>query len=142
MIPAMILGTWKLCSFIYKAEDGSAFYPYGKEAIGSIMYDKSGCMSALISRNDRKILSENDFSLIPDKEKLELAKGFLAYSGKYEILDDRILHSVEISFIPNWISTSLVRFFEFSGDNLILSTPPVNLRGKEFVGYLTWRKAE
>lgn len=106
------------------------------------MYDKSGYMSAIISRNDRKNLTENDFGLLPDEEKIELAKGFLAYSGKYEFLGKKILHHVELSYIPNWIGTSLERFYEFSKENLILSTLPVRLRGKEYVGYLTWRKTE
>lgn len=141
MTQQRILGSWKLCSFVYRAEDGSTFYPYGKEAVGSIMYDESGYMSAIISKKDRKNLSENDFGLLPDEEKIELAKGFLAYSGKYEFLNDKILHYVELSYIPNWIGTALERFYKFFEGELILSTPPVSLRGKDYVGYLTWRKA-
>lgn len=135
-----ILGSWKLLSFIYKAEDGSSFYPYGKEANGIIIYDKSGYMSAVITRTDRPRLSTEDFGLLPDKEKLALAKGFMTYTGKYEILSDRILHNIEIGYIPNWVGTTFVRFPSFEDGKLVLATPTISLRGKSFTGYLVWEK--
>lgn len=140
MMQEQIAGSWKLLSFIYKAEDGSIFYPYGKEAAGIIIYDKGGYMSAVITRTDRPLLSAEDFGLLPDAEKLALAKGFMTYTGKYEILSDRILHNIEVAYIPNWVGTSFVRFPSFEDGNLVLATPPVTLRGKSFTGYLTWEK--
>lgn len=136
-----IAGSWKLSSFIYKAEDGSSFYPYGKEANGIIIYDKAGYMSAIITRTDRPDISTQDFGLLPDKEKLALAKGFMTYTGKYEILSDRILHNIEIAYIPNWVGTSFERFPSLEDGKLILATPPVLLRGKTFTGYLVWERA-
>ncbi len=136
----LIIGTWRLVSFEYKAEDETSFFPYGKDANGIIYYDKEGYMSAIISRTDRPSLSAEDYIKISDNEKIELSKGFMAYSGKYEILTDKIVHYVEISYIPNWIGTTLDRFYTFKNGHLILSTPPVNLRGKQFVGYVTWAK--
>lgn len=135
-----ILGSWKLVSFIYKAEDGSSFYPYGKEANGSLIYDKSGYMSAIITRTDRPKLTTEDFGLLPDEEKLALAKGFMTYTGKYEIQSDRILHHIEIGYLPNWVGTTFVRFPSFEDGNLVLANPPVTLRGKSYTGYLTWKK--
>jgi len=135
-----ITGTWNLISFIFQAKDGAFFYPYGENADGVLHYDQKGHMSAIISRNDRPRLSREDFMEIPDEEKIQLSKGFVAYSGTYEVQEDRIVHHVKISFIPNWVGTDLERYFRFSGGNLILSTPPSVLRGKEFTGELTWEK--
>jgi len=141
MLQDMIPGTWVMESFEYRAGDGTAFYPYGKDAKGILMYDKNGFMSAIIARTDRPDLSVVDFSKISDDEKIELSKGFLSYSGRYEITPDRILHYVELSYFPNWIGTTLERFYAFEHDKLILSTPETGLRGKQFVGYITWKKA-
>jgi hypothetical protein len=142
MIQDEILGSWKLLSFVYKAEDGSSFYPYGKEADGIIIYDKGGYMTAVITRTDRPRLSTEDFGLLPNEEKLSLAKGFMTYAGKYEILDDRILHKIEIGYIPNWAGTTFERFPFFEDGNLVLATAPTLLRGKYFTGYLTWAKTK
>ncbi len=137
-----ILGSWKLVSFIYKAEDGTSFYPYGKEANGIIIYDKSGYMSAVITRTDRPRLSTEDFGKLPDEEKMGLARGFMTYTGQYEIQSDRILHKIEIGYIPNWAGTTFVRFPSFEDGNLVLATLPATLRGKTFTGYLIWKKAQ
>ncbi len=135
-----IVGTWRMVKFEYRAEDGTRFFPYGEQADGVIVYDEEGMMSTIITRTDRPSVSAHDFVNIPDEEKIELSKGFVAYAGKYEMLPDRIVHHVEISYIPNWVGTTLDRFYEFKDGNVILSTPPVQLRGKEFRGYITWGK--
>ncbi|MEN6348305.1 MAG: lipocalin-like domain-containing protein [Syntrophomonas sp.] len=139
----LVLGAWKLKSFVYKAEDGSNFYPYGKDASGIIIYEKGGYMSAVITRTDRPRLTTEDFGLLSDEEKIALAKGFMTYTGNYEVQSDRILHNIEIGYIPNWAGTTFVRFPSFDDDgNLVLATPPINLRGKSFTGYLIWKKAD
>ncbi len=140
MSKEQFLGTWKLVSFVYKADDESVFYPYGKDALGTIHYDEEGYMSAIISRNDRPLLSADDYINLPDHEKQELSKGFVAYAGAYEILENKVRHYVDVSFYPNWIGTTLERFYSFQNGSLVLSTPPVSLRGKQFTGYVTWGK--
>ena len=137
---SLFVGAWKLCSFEYQALDGTVFHPYGHEPIGRIFYDKGGEMAALISRSDRVPLSCDDFIMLPDSEKVALARGFIAYSGKYKVFNDKIIHYTEVSFIPNWIGTEMVRFYTLDGDNLTLKTPPVILRNKEFIGVIQWQR--
>lgn len=141
-IKDLILGAWKLSSFIYMAADGKTFYPYGQDAAGILMYDKSGYMTAFITRRDRPMLANEDYAQLTDLEKISLSKGVMAYSGRYEILADRIIHHLEQSFIPNWVGTRFERFCRLEGGQLLLSTPPALLRGKEYIGYLSWHKAE
>ncbi|MGI6453560.1 MAG: lipocalin-like domain-containing protein [Syntrophomonadaceae bacterium] len=142
MLQDKILGSWKLVSFAYKAEDGSSFYPYGKDAEGIIIYDKSGYMSAIITRTDRPNMSTLDFGLLSDEEKMALAKGFMTYTGKYEFENENtVLHHIEIGYFPNWVGTVFVRYASFDEDNnLVLATPPTTMRGKSFTGYLIWKK--
>lgn len=135
-----ILGTWKLVSFVYTADDGSSFYPYGKIADGILFYDASGYMCAVITRKDRPHMPTEDFGLLPDHEKISLAKGFMTYTGKYEIQEGQILHNIEIGYFPNWAGTTFVRYPFLEGSNLVLATPPISLRGKCYTGYLTWQR--
>lgn len=135
-----ITGTWKLKSFELKSKEGDIFYPLGENPEGFLIYDKSGHMSGMMSRSDRPNLSSENLTQIKDDEKLSLANGFIGYSGKYEVLDDKIIHNVEMSFIPNWVGKPLDRYYEFQNDDLILSTPPEILNGKEFIYYLLWGK--
>lgn len=140
MVVEQIWGSWKLLSFVYKAEDGACFFPYGKEANGIIIYDPKGYMSAVITRTDRPCVSTEDFGLLPDFEKIALAKGFMTYAGRYKMLEDRVFHNIEIGYFPNWVGTTFIRFPSFSNGNLVLATPPITLRDKKFTGYLVWQK--
>ena len=42
------------------------------------------------------------------------------YSGPYRIVGDTVIHHVETSLYPDWVSTDLVRTYKFAGDQLIL----------------------
>jgi len=137
-----LLGGWRLVSFVYRADDGSQFFPYGQGAKGLIIYEAGGCMSAVITRSDRAPLTTEDFGLLPDEEKIALAKGFMNYAGTYEILEDRILHHIEIGYFPNWAGTTFIRVASFQDDILYLTTPPVSLRGKTYTGRLGWQKIQ
>jgi len=137
-----LLGGWRLVSFVYESDDGSQFFPYGREAKGLIIYEAGGCMSAVITRSDRVRLSTEDFGLLPDHEKIALAKGFMNYAGTYEVLEDRIMHHIEIGYFPNWAGTTFIRFPSVHDDYLTLTTPPASLRGKHYTGRLVWQKVQ
>ncbi len=134
-----ITGTWKLKSFESRSKDGDVFYPFGENPEGFLIYDESGYMSGMISRADRHNLSVNAANM-GENEKSSLSEGFIGYSGKYEILDDKIVHHVEMSFIPNWIGKPLDRFYSFENDYLVLKTPPEVFNNKKFVHYIIWEK--
>ncbi len=137
----LILGSWRLVSFEYKAEDELLFYPYGKEPNGVIYFAQEGFMATIISRKDRPLLSAaDDFIKLTNNEKIRLSKGFIAYSGRYEVITDKIVHYIDVSFFPNWIGTTSEFFYTLKNGHLILSTPLTYLRGREFIGYLTWAK--
>ena len=104
------------------------------------MYGKSGYMSGMISRADRSNLSVKNEINMDESEKASISEGFIGYSGKYEILDDKIIHHVEMSFIPNWIGKPLDRFYSFENDDLVLTTPPEVFNNKKFVHYIVWEK--
>jgi len=137
----LLLGTWKLVSFEYKSNEELLFYPYGKNPSGRMYYDKEGFMAIIISRKDRPLLSASDDLIkVREHEKARLPKGFIAYSGKYEIFTDKIVHHLDICFIPNWVGTAREFYYTFNNEYLLLSTPLQELRGIECIGYMNWSK--
>ncbi|MGZ7044074.1 MAG: lipocalin-like domain-containing protein [Methanobacterium sp.] len=135
-----VIGTWRLKSFKQRFEEGDLMLPFGENPEGILIYDKDGYMSVIISKSDRKDLSIEDLTDFKEEEKISLSDNFIAYSGTYEISDGKIIHHVEISFIPNWVGNPLERFYNFENGKLILTTPPEATSGKKFVNEIIWEK--
>ena len=53
-----------------------------------------------------------------------------------------VTHHLEGSLFPNWVGTDLKRFFEFSGNQLKLSTLPMPMGGQQVTGVLLWERLE
>ena len=139
-----ILGAWKLVSFEFRKQDGSAIYPFGTEARGSFIYTQSGCFSGQLMRVDRPKFA------IPDQmqgttEEIEASyKGSISYFGTYEVdLENGvILHHVEGSIFPNMEGTEQRRFYELTENRLLLRTPPFTVGGERAVGVIEWERIE
>ncbi|MCE5214218.1 MAG: lipocalin-like domain-containing protein [Methanobacterium sp.] len=134
-----IMGTWKLIKFEMKTDDKIS-QPFGENPLGYLFYHENGRMAVLISKENRKTVSTQDITNIPETEKSQLADGFIGYTGKYEILDDKIIHHVEISFIPNWMGRPLERFYQHHNGKLVLETPAEEIEGSKFISRLIWEK--
>lgn len=116
------IGAWRLVSFEELQEDGNLLYPYGKDAVGLLLYDITGKMSVQIMKRDRPDNSSDDLNNISSEEIKSVVEGFTAFFGTYEINppEKTIIHHVEGHLLPNSVGKSLKRTFEFSGDKLIL----------------------
>jgi len=108
------------------------------------MYDASGHMSVQIMRPDRPAFASGDHLKGTPEEIKSAFKGFVAYYGTYEINEEEgtVTHHLEGSLFPNWVGTELKRFFEFSGNQLTLSTPPMPMGGQQVTGVLLWERVE
>jgi hypothetical protein len=136
------IGTWKLVSFDMQHPDGQRTYPLGKDAAGIIMYDANGRMSVQIMRPDRpEFASDEQLGGTPAEIKTAF-EGFVSYFGAYEVNQEEgtVTHHVKGCLFPNWVGKAQKRFFEFSGNRLILSTPPVLWDGQQVTGALTWER--
>ncbi|MGV6808104.1 MAG: lipocalin-like domain-containing protein [bacterium] len=136
-----LVGTWKLISCEFVNEGGDITLPYGDDAVAYIMYTDDGYMSFSLMTANRADIPAGDIFGATRDEKCAAVDSYSSYSGRYELLEDRVIHHVDISLIPNWVGSSQVRFFEFDGDLLKLTTPPMVLDNKERVGRLVWRRA-
>ncbi len=136
-----LVGTWKLLSASLSTAGGERNdAPFGPSPTGFLTYTREGRMSAMISYGGRKPLSVSDWSLAAVDEKAEAFGTFLAYSGRYTVTEDQVIHHVEISSLQNSVNTDLVRLIKFQVDRIILATPPTSINEKIQTWELVWER--
>ena len=137
-----LIGTWKLVSFELHTTNRDELFPLGDAPIGIVIIDKSGYMSAQLSRGDRVPFSSDP----PTPEEIQSAfMGFIAYFGKYRIDEKKQTFTtrVEGSSNPDWIGEDQIRYYELQNNRLILKTMPMKIKslgGIEVVGTVVWKK--
>jgi hypothetical protein len=119
-------GAWRLVAFEEDRSDGGIVYPYGKDAVGLLIYDSSGRMSVQIMRRDRAPLSSTDWPRVPAEEIKKAIEGVTAFFGSYEVDEPNgvVAHRVEGHVLPDSIGKELRREFVFSGNLLTLKPSP------------------
>jgi len=144
MVKEQFIGTWKLLSLEFQRSDGQLTYPMGRDVVGIVMYDANGHMSVQIMRPDRPAFASGDQLDGTPMEIKSAFEGFVAYYGIYEVNQEEgtVTHHLEGSLFPNWVGSAQRRFFEFSGNRLTLSTPPILFGGQQVTGVLIWERAE
>jgi len=135
------VGTWRLVSGETKTASGEVSHPFGKHATGYLIYSQDGYMAVAIMQANRANSASADIRAGSPEEKLAAFDTYLSYCGTYEVKGDKVLHHIECSLFPNWSGADQVRFFEFSGDQLTLRTPPMALGGMERTVQLIWQRA-
>lgn len=134
-----IVGAWKLISYEGHTDD-EIFYPLGKDAFGYIMYTQDGYMSVTMCSLNRDSFSSEDLTGGTSAEKLQAASTYISYCGRYQLLGDRVIHKIEAALFPNRVGTEQVRYTEFEGDILTLSTDPMLMAGKMRSGKIVWER--
>ena len=132
-----LVGTWKLVSAsstTSKGERNDA--PYGVDPAGFLTYTAEGRMTSVISYGGRKPLSVGP----TQEEKAQAFDSFLAYSGRYTLSADKLIHHVEVSSIQNYVNKDLLRSFKFQNDQIVLVTPPTLVNGKIQTIELIWQR--
>lgn len=139
-----LIGAWTLESYQSSGLDGSDVrYPLGADARGIIMYTPDGYMSAQIMRADRAPFVRGDLAA-DGNELAAAAKGYLAYTGPYTVLDNSVIaHHVDVSLLPNWIGGTQYRAAKVGDGRLQLSpTEHLLIKGKLRNGRLVWQRAK
>lgn len=134
------VGTWKLVSFETRTEDGTVSYPFGKNALGYIMYSIDGYMSVALLPKKRRKFKTQDILGGTIEDKVAAAESFISYFGRYKVRGKKVIHLVEISFFPNWVGVDQERSFRFDENKLILSAKPMLINGKSQSVNLIWEK--
>jgi hypothetical protein len=124
---AKLRGTWKLVSMESRTASGEITYPYGKDAVGYIIYDATGHMSVHIMRAARPRANRQ----APPEERGRAYEGYIAYFGTYELneKDEVVIHHMEGNLTSALTGTDYIRYYEFEGDKLTL-IPTERVEGK------------
>jgi len=134
-----LVGNWKLVSAVGATADGEISKPWGDHPVGFITYTEDGRMWGLISSSGRKRLS-GDWASAPAEERAEAFTSSFAYTGRYTMHGDHVVHFVEAATIENMVNTELVRFFTFEDSRLVLRTPPISYRGVQLTFEIVWER--
>ncbi len=136
-----LIGTWRLISWETRSVDGQKInYPFGKDAVGYIMYNQDGYMSVTISRPSREKFAAGDLLRASTQEKVQAAETYVSYCGQYEFRGETVVHHVELSLFPNWVGVEQERLVKLRGEQLTLSTRPMLLRGEPQTAHLIWER--
>lgn len=114
-------GVWLLESVQTALPDGGVLLPFGAHPNGTILYLRDGAMAVHIAGSDQ-------------------AAGLLrAYGGRWHLINDSVVHEVEVSFEPDLRGVRLQRRAEYDPETgiLLYTTSEVQGAGHPVV---RWRK--
>ena len=133
------IGTWKLIFVETRDENGDLFRRGNRT--GYLIYSEEGYMSVAFMKEGRPTFVSGDIRGGTVEEKMAAVEGYVSYSGRYEVMRDKIVHKIEVSLFPNWVGVSQERLYEFEGDRLTLSTPLMLMGGKQLSTHVIWERA-
>jgi hypothetical protein len=140
MLTNLFVGTWHLISNESKSAGGEVSCPFGKDATGHLIYTEDGHVACTIMGPDRARFVSTDIRAGNLEDKRAAFDTYLTYCGTYEVMGDKVVHHLEQSLFPNWTGGDQERFFQFSGNQLILRTPPLAVGGAERTLRVVWQR--
>ena len=134
-----VLGSWRLTSWVTRdVATGERRDALGQNPCGSVIYTPER-VTFLILKNDRKRPEQLPPS---NDEKVALFDTMFAYSGRYTVEPDRIVHHVDLSWNEAWSGTDQVRYCIVENDTLTYSSAPGRnpFDGREVVHEVTYER--
>jgi hypothetical protein len=133
-------GTWTLVAWRRVVGDGTTTYPLGEDAQGILIYTDDGRMAVTLTAAKRPSLPDNDPLGGDVQSRADAYSTCLAYIGTYELRDAEVVHRIDLCLYPKWAGAEQVRPFTYTGDELVLRTPPVEGPDGTIVNELAWRR--
>jgi hypothetical protein len=141
-----LIGAWSLVSFESRLPDGRVSSPLGRGAQGHIVYSANGIVSVNLSRGDRVAPGAGRlYQLRNDDEIAAVARGYMAYSGRFEVDEARAVarHHFELCIDPALIGTLQERHIRFFDDRLELSVLDASeVNGIGSPSALVWQRVQ
>lgn len=97
-------------------------------------------MIVLVTDPGRPPARSPQFFEATERELADAARGSVAYSGRWTLRGNEVVHDVEQSLFPNWAGGALTRAFQFDGRRLTLTTAAFLIAGQEFTAALVWER--
>lgn len=136
------VGTWRLVDYEYLRSDGEQLWPFGQSPRGVITYTAEGFMSVQIMDSERPIFVGGNRWSATLAEMAAAFQSYLAYFGSYDVNGEEgfVTHHIQGSLFPEYTNSDQIRYFEFEGEQLTLSTPPLPAGKETITGRLIWER--
>ncbi|WP_176594585.1 lipocalin-like domain-containing protein [Sphingobium sp. EM0848] len=132
------VGAWQLVLWTTHRADGTVEFPFGRDAIGQIMYSADGHMSCHLMMANRPPLGALNIYDVDDAVLGRAIRAYSGYFGTYAIdaAAGIVTHHVDGAWYPDWIGSQQPRHFRFEDDRLFLEAET----GTDLVS-IEWRRA-
>src|SRR5262245_37021985 len=141
MTDSTIAGVWKLKSYrrryLDTGEVRTDMLPHAY-----ILYTPGGFMMSITVEENRRPPAG---AVLTDEERVGLFNSIVsAYSGRYTVEGNQVIHTVDVSWNEAWTGTRQVRYFKVQGDQLTIETAPrtTSTDSREVVNTLEWERVE
>lgn len=135
-----LLGTWRLVAVEGRSDGRVTSTPFGENPIGQLVYSSDGRMSVMLMAAARPKFGSHGLRAGTGHEKAAAFDSFLAYGGRYERLENRVIHHPDVASIPDFVGVPEERFVALRGDRLVLSTPPMHEGGTLRTFDVVWQR--
>jgi Lipocalin-like domain len=129
-IEDQIVGTYRLVSMEHYAEDGEVGRPFGDNPKGYLIYTPERYMTAILMCSDRPNFAAGDILDATEAERVAAFASASAFAGSWEVIDNQIIHHLDVTTYPNWTGTDQPRHFEVSETHFTLFPPKMLMQGK------------
>ncbi len=112
----LVKGQWRLLTCITEKQASTDKYlSLGESPKGRLIITENAYLLVLITTSQRAIVSS-------DLDKVSAYDTMVSYSGHCELAGNKLTTKVDMSWNEKWVGGTEVRFFEFVGDTLVLTT--------------------
>ncbi len=108
----------------YVAKDGTSTRSEEGAHPARIVYTKEGLVFALSTPANRVLTGVKDPGEASMEQKARMAEGVVAYAGRYDLVEGKLRHHIEVSLFPDLVGRTVVRTPSFEGNRLTLTTEP------------------
>jgi hypothetical protein len=117
-----LLGAWKLVSWEEIGGDGAIDFPLGSGAVGLLIYDRSGHVSAQLARSPQTNFESEDWRQASSAEMTAAWPSYFGYFGTFSIdAEERtVTHHIEAAWFPNLVGSDQIRHFRIEPPGLVL----------------------
>ncbi|HEU5308172.1 MAG TPA: lipocalin-like domain-containing protein [Acidimicrobiia bacterium] len=126
----LVVGAYRVAAMEHYTDSGEVGRPYGNPPLGFAFYSTEGYTSTILMRPDRVNFAGGDVLGGETSEKVAAFETAAAFAGRWELVDDTIVHRLEAATYPNWVGTTQVRPFEVDEDGLTLYPPDMLMGGE------------
>jgi hypothetical protein len=123
MLNDRLVGPWELVSFTGVTRSGRTVFPMGEKVAGSLLYAGGQVSVNLMSAVRVRGAPGIRLDVLEDAAAGPLARGYMAYSGPYEVDEARgvVRHHFRLCLDPDLIGTLQERHVRFLDDDLVLA---------------------